>query len=163
MSLFSFPSQVNERAARLVAATVAVALGAALVLRAWWVVPLVAAGFLLRVGWGPSVSPLARAAMAVARRFWAPKPVSGAPKRFAQAIGAACTLGATGLFLAGQPTPAWALVGTVVLFATLEATVPFCAGCWIYRRLQGLGVVPADACVDCGAIAAQASGSQTGP
>lgn len=149
MVFFSFPTQVNERAARVVAATVATVLGAALVLRAWWVVPLVAVGFLLRVGWGPSVSPLARAAVAVAQRLWEPRPVFGAPKRFAQAIGAACTLGATALFLAGAPVLGWSLVGVVVLFATLEAGFGLCAGCWLYARLQAAGAFPGDVCADC--------------
>ncbi len=36
-----------------------------------------------------------------------------------------------------------------VIFATLEAAVPFCMGCWVYGRLQAAGVFPADACVDC--------------
>lgn len=133
----------------MVAATVATMLLAALILRAWWVVPVVAAGFLLRVGWGPTVSPLARAAVAVAARLWEPRPVFGAPKRFAQAIGAVCTLGATALFLAQSPVLGWSLVGVVVLFATLEAGFGFCAGCWMYRRLQALGVFPGDVCVDC--------------
>jgi hypothetical protein len=44
---------------------------------------------------------------------------------------------------------AWLLVALVVLFATLEAALGFCMGCWIYARLQRRGLVPADACTDC--------------
>lgn len=149
MALFSFPGTVNERAARLVGAVVATTLAAALVTQAWWVVPFMALGFLLRVGWGPRVSPLGRTAVWLAPRFGAAIPVAGAPKRFAQGIGAACTVTATGLFLAGHATAAWAVVGMVAVFATLEASLGFCMGCWLYARLQALGVFPADACVDC--------------
>lgn len=149
MAVFSFPEQVNERAARLVAAAVALTLSAALLGRLWWVVPAVALGFLLRVGWGPKVSPLGRAAVRLAGRLWDPRPVYGAPKRFAQGIGALCTVGASLCFAAGLDTPAWALVAVVVLFATLEAALGFCAGCWIYGRLQEVGLIAPDACVDC--------------
>ncbi|MBS2021789.1 MAG: DUF4395 domain-containing protein [Deltaproteobacteria bacterium] len=149
MSVFSFPAQVNERAARLVAAVVAVSLAGALVGRVAWLVPLMAVGFVLRVGWGPAFSPLARGAVALASFLWAPRPVFGKPKRFAQAIGAVCTLGASALLFAGQGLAAWSLVGLVVVFALLEASLGFCAGCWLYARLQALGVFGADVCVDC--------------
>ena len=149
MSLFSFPAQVNERAARLVAATVATLLSAALLLHAWWIVPVVAIGFLLRVGWGPRLSPLARAAMWGAARLGPPRPVAGPPKRFAQGIGAACAITATALFATGYAVAASAVVGMVIVFALLEASVAFCMGCWIYGRLQRLGVVSPDVCTDC--------------
>lgn len=149
MAVFSFPEQVNERAARLVAAVVAFSLGAALLGRLWWVVPAIALGFLLRVGWGPKASPLARAAVGLAGRLWAPRPVYGAPKRFAQGIGALCTAGASLLFAASLASLAWALVGLVVVFASLEAALGFCAGCWLYGRLQETGLIAPDACVDC--------------
>jgi hypothetical protein len=160
MSLFSFPAQVNERAARLVAATVAVGFVAAFLTKTWWVAPLLGVGFLLRFGWGPKVSPLARAAMALAAKLGPAKPVAGPPKRFAQGVGAACSLVATALFLSGFATAAWAVVGLVVVFATLEATVAFCMGCWVYGHLQAAGVFPPDACVDCGVIARRSARSE---
>ena len=136
MALFSFPREVNEHAARLVAAAVATLLALALAARFWWMVPVVAAGFLLRVGWGPRFSPLARAAVALSGRLWEPRPVAGPPKRFAQAIGATCTVSATALFLTGANTTAWALVALVMVFATLEAAAGFCAGCWLYQYMR---------------------------
>jgi hypothetical protein len=149
MSVFSFPEQVNERAARLVAATVASTLGVAYAAQTSWWVGVLAVGFVLRVGWGPKLSPLARAAVAVSGALWPVRPVPGKPKRFAQGIGAVCTLGATALFASGHTGAGWALAALVALFATLEATVAFCMGCWIYARLQGLGVLPPDACAVC--------------
>lgn len=152
MSVFSFPSEVNERAARLVAGVVAVSVVAAIATQSWWVVPLLSLGFWLRVGFGPKVSPLARVAVAVAPRIWPVKPVAGSPKRFAQGIGAVVTAVATVLFLSGVSAAAWALAGVIALFATLEATLAFCAGCWVYGRLQLWGLVSAPVCVDCARV-----------
>jgi hypothetical protein len=149
MAFFSFPAQVNERAARVVAGTVATAVVVAIGTGFVWVLPVLAIGFLLRVGWGPRFSPLARFAMFAAKRLWEVRPVAGAPKRFAQGIGAACTVGATALFFAGFPGGARALAALVAVFATLEASIAFCMGCWVYARLQRAGVFPPDACVDC--------------
>lgn len=148
MTLFSFPSHVNERAARLVATGVVLALAAALLFGFAWLVPLLALGFLLRVGWGPKVSPLARVAVAVAARFPS-RSVAGAPKRFAQGIGATFSLAASALLFTGHPGAGWRLAGVLLFFATLEATAGFCAGCFAYARLQAWGLFPPDACVDC--------------
>ena len=60
--IFAFPAVVNERAARVVAAVVAV-LGALVLLTGWhWLTALLAVGFLLRVLGGPRFSPLGRLA-----------------------------------------------------------------------------------------------------
>jgi hypothetical protein len=152
MKLFSFPAQVNEYAARTVAATVVTLLVAGFALKLPWVLPLVAIGFVLRVGWGPKFSPLARIASTAAPKIWDVKPVAGPPKRFAQGIGAFCTLTATALWLSGYEAAGWAVAGLVVVFATLEASIAFCMGCWIYARLQGAGIFPPDACIDCAPI-----------
>jgi hypothetical protein len=149
MVRFSFPVQVNEYAARMVACCVAVALTVAYFMAAPWILPVLAVGFVLRVCWGPRFSPLARLAMAVAPRLREPHMVTGAPKRFAQAIGALCTIAATGAWATGHLTAAWAIAGLVVVFATLEASIAFCMGCWVYRRLQLAGVFAPDVCVDC--------------
>jgi len=147
--MFPFPAQVNERAARLVAGAVVLLLAAAFLSQQRFIVALLAAGFLLRLAWGPRISPLARAAVFVSGRLWPARPVAGAPKRFAQGIGALCTLAACALFASGHAGAAWMLCGLVALFALLEASIAFCMGCWIYARLQARGWMPADACVDC--------------
>lgn len=149
MALFSFPAQVNERAARLVAGTVASFAVVALAAQLPVLVPVLAAGFLLRVAWGPRFDPFGRFAVAVAPKLWAVVPVAGAPKRFAQAIGAVVTLTATALFASGHAAPAWVLVGVLALFATLEAAFAFCLGCRVYGHLQRLGLFPPDVCVAC--------------
>lgn len=149
MSFFTFPERVNEYAARTVATVVATSTAVAFGFRWGWIFPILALGFVLRVGWGPKFSPLARFAMFFADRVLGSKPVAGPPKRFAQGIGAICMIAASALWFAHFETAAWAVAGMVVVFATLEATIAFCMGCWIYARLQRAGIFPPDACVDC--------------
>ena len=147
--LFSFPERVNEVAARLVAAGVATSLTIALLFGQHWILPVLALGFLLRVGFGPRFSPLARAAMSIAPRLAAPRPVAGAPKRFAQGIGALCAITASALFFTGHLTAGRSVTALVLVFATLEASIAFCAGCFMYRLLQRAGILSPDACLDC--------------
>ena len=59
------------------------------------------------------------------------------PPRFANIIGASVLLSATALFLLGADVAGWVLVGLVAALATLSATTGFCAGCWLYRTING--------------------------
>ena len=92
--LFSFPNPVDERSARTVATGVVVMALAVLVLGQWWVLVPLAYGFVARVASGPRFSPLGLLATRVVtpRLPFAPKYCAGPPKRFAQAIGAVCSL-----------------------------------------------------------------------
>ena len=157
-----FPDVVNELAARVVAACVVVAtlaivaLGATVLPAAGWALWAVAAGFALRVGWGPRLSPVGLlATRVVAPRLGAPRLVPGAPKRFAQAIGLAVTGAAALAFTLGAPAVAWALAGILVLAASAEAIVGFCLGCWLFARLMQAGVIPASVCEACADVTAR--------
>src|SRR5436190_1596912 len=89
-SVWSFPNPVNEKAARTVAAGVAVLTTFVLVTQWWWLTPVLAVGFLARVVSGPTLSPLGQlATRVVAPRLGPPREVPGPPKRFAQSIGLA--------------------------------------------------------------------------
>ena len=102
---------------------------------------------------GPRFSPLGRlAARVVAPRLGAPRMVSGAPKRFAQGVGLAVTVGASIAWLAGAPAVATVLLAVLVLFATLEAAIGFCAGCYAFGLLIRAGLVSDDTCVECADI-----------
>ncbi|MBN2303081.1 MAG: DUF4395 domain-containing protein [Anaerolineae bacterium] len=62
------------------------------------------------------------------------------PHRFAQLLGGTfATLGAVAL-LAGAPVLGWAPVGMVIVLASLNLFVGWCAGCMAYYWLNRLGV-----------------------
>ncbi|MFW5473731.1 DUF4395 domain-containing protein [Knoellia sp. CPCC 206450] len=149
--LLVFPNPVNEKAARVVAAGVVVLAGLTLVTQWWWLSVVLAAGFATRVAGGPRFSPLGRLAVhVVAPWFGRPRWVPGPPKRFAQTVGLVTSTAAALSALAfGATTAASVLLGVLVVFATLEAAVGFCAGCWAFGQLMRLGVIPEETCAAC--------------
>jgi hypothetical protein len=151
--LIGFPRTINEKAARVVAGVVAlIALVALLVPAHWLVVPL-AYGFWARVLTGPRLSPLGRlASRVVAPRLGPPKDVSGPPKRFAQAIGAAITTAAVVALALGATGVVEALLALMLLAASLESLLAFCVGCQVFGLLMRAGVVPESVCAECGDI-----------
>jgi hypothetical protein len=155
--LFSFPDPVNEIAARVVAggvvllAALTVATGSP-VLRL-----LLAYGFLARVLSGPTLSPLGQAAtrLIAPRLGFAPRPVPGPPKRFAQAIGAVFSVGSAVLALGfGQTVAADFVLGLLIVAATLESALGLCLGCRAFAVLMRAGVIPAEVCERCNDIRA---------
>jgi hypothetical protein len=119
--------------------------------RRWLIVPL-AYGFVARALSGPTLSPLGQlATRVITPRLPIPaKEVPGPPKRFAQTLGACVSL--TALMLAfpmKRPKAADALVGMIVVFATLESCFNFCIGCKIFGVLMKMGVIPEDVCAEC--------------
>lgn len=153
--LFEFPNPVNEVSARLVAAGVVLLASATVLLdQPLLLIPL-AYGFWARVLTGPKLSPLGQLVTRVVtpRLDVAARPVPGPPKRFAQGIGAAFTTGALVLhFAVGATGAAYALLGVLIVFATLESVVGFCMGCTVFAWLMRLGVIPRDVCESCNDI-----------
>jgi hypothetical protein len=148
--VFSFPNPVNEKAARVVAGVVALT-GITILATGWyWLLVPLTYGFWARVLTGPTLSPLARGAMKLMARE--PKYVAGPPKRFAQGMGAAITTAATIAWLAGATTLAGALVGALVVAATLESAFAICLGCQIFAALMRAGLVPQAVCAECADI-----------
>jgi hypothetical protein len=141
---------VNEKAARLVAGVVAVVGLIILATGAYWLLIPVTYGFWARVLTGPTLSPLARAAMKLMGRN--PKYVPGPPKRFAQGMGAAMTTAATVSWLAGATTLAGVLTGVLVVAATLESVFAFCLGCQVFAGLMRAGLIPEAICAECADI-----------
>jgi hypothetical protein len=149
--LFGFPKQVNELSARLVATGV-VTMGLTFVITGWrWILIPLAYGFLARVAAGPRFSPLAQLVTKVLtpRLDRRNSLVPGAPKRFAQAIGAVFTLTASILVLTGNTGIARIVTVGLVGAASLEAFVGFCCGCWMFAQLMRAGVVPESVCAEC--------------
>lgn len=148
--IFAFPNPVNEHAARFTAGLVVVLALTAVVARLDWLVGLIAAGFVLRVAFGPRVSPAALLSVKVlAPLAGEPKLVPGPPKRFAQGIGAVLSIAAFVLLLAGASLAGWTLILTLVVAASLEAFIGLCVGCLIFGVLQRRGLIPAGACEEC--------------
>jgi len=154
-AFFSFPNPVNETSARLVAGVVAVLAVVTVAFQQGWLIPVLAYGFLARVATGPKLSPLALVATKLVmprlpvRHRYSPGPA----KRFAQAIGALFTVTATLLYYAaGEHTAAFALVGVIAVFASLESAFGVCVGCQTFYLGMRLGLVPPSVCEDCNRV-----------
>ncbi len=160
-NLIGFPNPVNEVAARTVAAGVVTMAAVAIATRQLWLTIPLAYGFVARTLTGPRLSPLGF----VATRFVAPrlgrwaKPVPGAPKRVAQAMGATFALGALLGWLAGSALACVVLLAILIVPATLEAALAYCVGCKIFGVLMRAGVVPASICAECDDIWSRQAGS----
>jgi hypothetical protein len=151
-SLFSFPDPVNEVSARLVAGGVVIMSATALAVESRWLVAAIAYGFCARVATGPTLSPLGQLVTRVLtpRLGFAPRPVPGPPKRFAQAIGAFLSTAAAALALDGSHwIAASVLLGLLVTAATLESALGLCLGCRIFALLMRAGVIPQRVCERC--------------
>ncbi|WP_395925594.1 DUF4395 domain-containing protein [Arthrobacter sp. PM3] len=151
--VFAFPNPVNEYSARITAALV-VALSAVTLLTGFgWGLAAIAAGFWLRVLFGPRISPLALLSVKVLTPWLGrTRLVPGPPKRFAQGIGAAMSTAAAVLLAAGLAPAAWVLLAVLIAAASLEAFAGFCLGCAIFGFLQRRGVIPEDVCEACNNI-----------
>jgi hypothetical protein len=126
-----------------------------------WLTVVIAYGFVARVLTGPTLSPLGQLVTRVItpRLGLAARPVAGPPKRFAQGIGAAFSLSALVLTGLGYWTAAQAVLGLLVVAATLEAALGICLGCMTFGVLMRAGVVPDEVCERCNDIWATPRGA----
>ena len=156
-TVFAFPNPVNEYAARVTAALVVLLSVLTLVTGFGWGLALIAAGFWLRVLFGPRISPLAQLSVKVLTpRLGKTRLVPGPPKRFAQGIGAVMSTAAAVLLVAGLAPAAWILLAVLIVAASLEAFAGFCLGCAIFGFLQRRNLIPADVCEACNNISLRA-------
>jgi hypothetical protein len=88
----------------------------------------------------------------------APRAVAGPPKRFAQGVGAAFSLTALVLTGLGYWTAAVAVLGLLIVAATLESAFGICLGCITFGMLMRTGVVPDEVCQRCNDIWATSPG-----
>jgi hypothetical protein len=159
VTLFSFPNPVNEVSARLVAAGVVLLSLAAIVSGQVWLTGVIAYGFVARVLTGPTLSPLGQlVTRVITPRLRVPaRLVAGPPKRFAQGIGAVVSVTAAVLGLGfGLHGAAYALIGMLVVAATLESVFGLCIGCRLFALLMAAGIIPAEVCERCNDIWAPA-------
>ena len=161
-SLIGFPDTVNEKAARAVAAGVAVlSIATVATQQRWLLVPLVY-GFWARLLTGPRLSPLGQLATRIAApRLGPKKPVPGSPKRFAQGIGVVFSSTAAILWIGvGSSVAASLVLSALAAAATLEAVAGLCIGCKAFALLMRAGVLPGSACRQCSDLSWMASDSQ---
>ena len=155
-SPFRFPNPVNETTARVVAG---LALGLCVLILAtqwmWLTIPL-AYGFLARVASGPRYSLFGQFASRVVSPRLPAKTVPGPPKRFAQAIGAVCSVGAVVSYYAfGSIVAALVLVAFIAVAASLESVLGICLGCKIFGVLMRHGLIPQETCAACNDVEAR--------
>ena len=160
MALLDFPNPVNEVSARLVAAGVVAMAVTTIAFDVRWLTLVLAYGFLARVLTGPRLSPLGQLVTRVITPALgvAPRLVPGPPKRFAQGIGAAFTLTAVALTYGYDRFDlAQAVLGVLIVAASLEAFVGLCVGCKVFALLMRAGVIPPSVCQSCNDIWARAA------
>jgi len=157
-AVFAFPNPVNEYAARITAGLVVLLAGVTLLTGSVWGLVLIAAGFWLRVLFGPRISPLALLSVKVlVPRLGRVRMVAGPPKRFAQGMGTVVSTTALILFVAGAAPAAWIALAVLIAAASLEAFTGFCLGCVIFGLLQRRGLIPEDICEACNNISLRRS------
>lgn len=154
MAVFSFPNPVNDKAARTVAGVVLATVVVILLTGSYWLLVPLAYGFWARALTGPTLSPLAWTAMnVVAPRLGEPRPVSGPPKRFAQAMGTVLSTAALILALVvGDHTAADIVLILFIPAAGLESILGYCLGCKAFALLMRVGLVPEEVCAECADI-----------
>jgi hypothetical protein len=151
-AILGFPDPVDEVSARLVAGGVVLMSLAAVALDQPWITPVIACGFLARVLTGPKLSPLGLLVTRVVRPRLpvAARPVPGPPKRFAQGMGLAFSTTAAVLAVGfGLHGAAYAVLGLLIVAATLEAVFGLCLGCRTFALLMRAHVIPEEVCVRC--------------
>lgn len=151
MTIIGFPSPVNEKAARTVAAGVFALSVLTIATGQLWLSAVLAYGFIARTLTGPTLSPLGQlATRVIAPQLGAPRQVPGPPKRFAQAIGAVVTSTAAVLHFAfGITTAPLILLGIICVASGLEAFLAVCIGCVVFGFLMRIRVIPESICEDC--------------
>jgi len=117
----------------------------------WWLMILLAYGFLARVATGPTLSPMGQlATRVIAPRIAKEKLVPGPPKRFAQTVGLIFSVTALVLhFVAGLSVAAGVVLAVLAVFAALESFLGFCAGCFVFNYMMRWGLAPKSVCEEC--------------
>ena len=150
--VFRFPDPVNEIASRFVAGMVLILTVSIIAFDVKWLQFILTYGFLARVLTGPTLSPIGLLATKVLVPLFGNRnrPVAGPPKRFAQFVGLVFSTGALILtYVFGLPEIAIGLLFILAFFAFLESALGFCAGCFGYRYLIKLGLIPQCKCETC--------------
>jgi len=140
-----YPTQVNQAMVRSNALLTVIVTGSALATGLWSLMALLAADFVVRGFFNPRFSPLSMlSSMLVSVLPFTHKSIYFPPKQFAARVGLMFSTAAAVLLYGGAPTAAAVVMGTLIVFASLECFMNICMGCIVYnglltvrRRLSG--------------------------
>ena len=140
------PRPIDPRGPRFNQAVLTVALLAAFLTGARWVVPIFAAVLFLGAAFGPRYGPFLRLyADVIKPRLSPPRELEDPrPPRFAATVGVVFLSAGTLSFLLGSDLAGWVLALIVAALAGLAATSGICVGCEIYTiaaRRRGIEMV----------------------
>ncbi|MFW5708956.1 MAG: DUF4395 domain-containing protein [Chloroflexota bacterium] len=142
MALTSLP-KVDQSGLKTGQALTILLLMAAFLLDVWWLVAFVAIAQLAGA-LDLSLAPYRLFYLYVVKPTGLVKPRvmpdNPEPHRFAMLVGAAFNGAAVLALLTDTPILSWLLVSIVVALANLNFWLNFCLGCWVYYRLNRLGV-----------------------
>ncbi|MCZ8158165.1 MAG: DUF4395 domain-containing protein [Leptospira sp.] len=151
MKLGDYPEVVNENVTRIVASTVVLLGAISIYYPNPYSLALLLYGFFARVSYGPKFEPFAL----FTSSYIVPKlgisfvPTAGPPKRFAQLIGLIFAITSIILFSLDQLVSYKVALSILVVFASLESFLSWCAGCFVFAILMKIGVIPKDICERC--------------
>jgi len=135
--------QVDQTALKVNQAFIIVLLLLAYVLDALWLVAFVAVVMLVGTA-VPKLSLFKQIYLKILKPAGIVKPNvildNPEPHRFAQGFGGVVVAFSTMALLLGAHSLGWVLAALVVLLATLNLFLGFCAGCFVYYQLNRLGV-----------------------
>lgn len=135
--------RVDHSALRTNQAFIIALLLAAFILNLWPLVAFVSAVMLVGTLW-PGAGLFKRIYQHILRPLGLVRPDvrvdNPEPYLFAQGLGGVFTLAGALALIAGWDVLGWALVWLVIALAALNLFAGFCAGCFIYYRLNRLGV-----------------------
>ncbi len=154
MKIGNFPELVNETAARIVALFVVFFSILSILLESPVPAFVLMYGFFARVMYGPKFEPIALFAIhvIVPSLHLPTKQVFGPPKRFAQLIGLIFTTAGLTFFYFGENFLFILTFGILSIFALLESTLGFCAGCFVFQYLIKWKILPESVCEKCSNI-----------
>jgi hypothetical protein len=134
-----YPTQVNQAMVRSNALLTILITATALVTNLWSIMALLAADFVVRGFLNPRLSPLSMlSSRLVSILPFTHKSIYFPPKQFAARVGMVFSATSALLLFAGTPTAAALVMGTLIVFASLECFFNICMGCIVYNGLLSM-------------------------
>ena len=134
-----YPTQVNQAMVRSNALLTIIITAAALVTGLWSLMALLAADFVVRGFFNPRLSPLSMlSSRLVSILPFTHKSIYFPPKQFAARVGMVFSTASALLLFAELPGTAVLVMGTLIVFASMECFLNICMGCIVYNGLLSM-------------------------